>query len=102
MVVTDLLAVRQAKEKARKEALRNRPRLLESRAHTAWYRDHHCCKCFCPISGGMSYVREVYATLRGLWVKKYHWPICPDHYFREEERRREEEEARQAANQKAA
>lgn len=94
MVVTDLLAFRQAKEKEEKEQKRMaRFTFLGSRSHTAWYRDHDCYKCFCPISGGMSYVREAYATSFGIFVKKYHWPICPDYYWRKEEEERERQEA---------
>ncbi|MFA6608355.1 MAG: hypothetical protein WCT07_00360 [Candidatus Paceibacterota bacterium] len=105
MIVTDLLAFRQAKEKAKKKASRNF-RKLESRLHTAW-REHVCCKCFDPISGGMSYVREVSITIsletgkEIVKVRKYHFPVCPGDDYRNEQRRREKEEARQA-NRKAA
>jgi hypothetical protein len=53
--------------------------------------------------GGMSYVREAYATAQGIWVRKYHWPVCPGDYFRKMEE--EEERERRAAelrDQKAA
>lgn len=94
MVVTDLLAFRQAKEKEEKERKKvHRFTFLGSRAHSAWYRDHTCCKCSCPISGGMTYIREVYATYSGIYIKKFHWPVCPDHYWRESEEDRERHEA---------
>lgn len=104
MVVTDLLAFRQAKEKEEKEAKRNaRFRFLGSRCHTAWYHDHDCCKCFDPIMGGMSYVREVYATARGIQVRKHHWPVCPgDDYRRMQEEEERERQAAEAARQRAA
>lgn len=93
MAIQYLLAFRQAKEKEAKEIRRNIPRLIGGRLHSAWFRDHDCCKCFVPISGGMSYVREFWISGSRSFVKKFHFPVCPDHYYREdeEERRREED-----------
>ncbi len=94
MIITDLLAFRQAKEIEKTEKKRQaRFVLLESRCHTAWFRDHMCCKCHTEISGGMAYVREVHATASGISVRKYHWPVCPDYYHRKDEEERERREA---------
>ena len=41
----------------------------------------------------MTYIREVYATYSGIYVRKFHWPVCPDHYWRESEEDRERHEA---------
>lgn len=102
MVVTDLAAFRQTKEAQEKEDKRlSRYRLLGSRCHTAWFRNHMCCKCSTEISGAMAYIRETYITASGIVVKKYHWPVCPDYYHRKDEEERERREA-ETASRKAA
>jgi len=106
MIVTDLLAFKKAKEKAKKKASRNF-RKLESRLHAAWWREHDCSKCPDPISGGMSYVREAYITISPktgkeiVKVRKEHFPFCPGDGHRDEQRRKEEEEARQSRRKAA-
>lgn len=96
MVIQNLLAFRRAKEKKAKKILRKTLRRISVRSHSAWLRDHDCCKCSAPISGGMSYVREFWISDSRSFVKKFHFPICPDHYHREEENLREEENTRNA------
>lgn len=109
MSVMNMASFREAKEKEKKQCLRDwkrrQFRYLGGRVHVAYW-DYQCDHCIFPISPGELYRRDKYVNASHFRTSRTHWPQC---YGPTEEEDREmrdrierEREAEKEAERRAA